>query len=83
MDTLDVFKGFAKSIFIGLGAAHLAIGCLQYTNIAPTRDEQLLEGATPVVENITEIVTRNGVETSITYPDTVGWTIKADKFEYR
>jgi hypothetical protein len=83
MEVLKFFRNCAVAVLAGKGAAALVIGGLEYTNITPTHDEKLLEGATPVVENITEIVTRNGVETSITYPDTVGWTIKASKFEYR
>jgi hypothetical protein len=71
---------------IGVINSLILIGISTREMVSPARqgaEKELLQGATPVVENVTEIVRRNGVETEITYPDTVAWTIKADKFKYR
>ena len=82
MAGLGLLKKTGLVILAGYGFGTLVGRGLVLADLGPTRDEQLLEGATPVVENITEIVTRNGIESSSTTLSCCRVPASAKKYEY-
>lgn len=66
----------------------MAIGSLlkpaaEYFNFKDTRDEVLLRDAKPVIGPVAKAVERGILEDELViYPDTVGFTIPADKLKY-